>query len=186
MASTTRTFRRGLASQCALPLVLLSIAATIAALTWHSPVSTGDVLPLATVFAGLALCTWWLRHYSRITVGPKGVTVKRIGYTVFTSWENVLDIEYRKPAAIEVKADLTNSPLTRALLHAVAWRDQFNYPGCRETLANGRLIALAPFAQHIRSGELRGAMRQYWPLREAAGVPSAPRVHSRLQQTAHA
>ena len=187
MDSTTHTLRRGIISQCALPTGLLIVAAVFAALAMLNPTAAGNNASLAMIFAGLAMSIWSLRHYSCIIVAPQGVTVRRVGYTVFARWEDVLDVEYRTPAAIELKTPVQKSGLSQLLQHAVAWRDRFRYPGCQNTLANGTLIALTPFQQHIKTGELRRAIRRHWPLNEATKRPlSEPRVHARLHHTAQA
>lgn len=183
LESKIQIFRRSLTSQWAIPLSLMAIATTILAQTWLGGEQSWSRYSLVLILFGLAMTTWSLRHYSCIAISADGVMVRRIGYTLFSSWDNVLEIEYRVPAAIELKATPLDSENPNSLKRQlIAWRYRYSYPGCQAMLANGTLIPLDPFTSQIKSGELHSAIRHHWP-RLSDSVRKVPKVS---QQTSFA
>jgi len=162
--SKTQIFRRSLVSQCALPLCFIGISLAMLTFMWRTGEFALSNVSIALIFAGLAMTTWSVRHYSCIITNAYGVMVRRVGYTMFSSWDNILDIEYRSPPAIELKTCALTSKIPDALRPCIiAWQDCLRYPGCQNALANGTLIPLSPFRHHIKSGALRSAFRHHWP-----------------------
>ena len=184
MDSKIQIFRRSLTGQCAIPLSLLAIAATILMQTWLGGEHSWSRFSVVLILVGLAMTTWSIRHYSCIAISADGVMVRRIGYTLFSSWENVLEIEYRVPAAIELKTTTLDSQDPDSLKRRlIAWRYKRSYPGCQAILANGTLIPLDAFMSHIKSGELHSAIRHHWP-RLSYSTGKAPQVSQQVSFTA--
>ena len=157
------------------------------AFMWHSGDYAIGNVSMVLIFAGLAMTTWSVRHYSCIITNAYGVMVRRVGYTMYCSWDNILDIEYRNPPAIELKSSALASKVPDVLKPCViAWQDSLRYPGCQNALINGTLIPLSPFRHHIKSGALRSAFRHHWPtvstsIQDSSCEIAAP---ARVQQAA--
>jgi hypothetical protein len=186
--STTQIFRRSLFGQWALPLCFIGLSGTTLAFMWQAGDYALGKISIVLIFAGLAMTTWSIRHYSCIITNSYGVMVRRIGYTMFTPWDNILDIEYRNPPAIELKKSALTSTIPKPLRRCViAWQDSIRYPGCQQALADGMLIPLAPFRHHIKSGAMRSAFRHHWPKVNTTTDDHQPHqapVAARLQQAA--
>ena len=135
------------------------------------------LLLTALIVTVLLVPAFYLMWQSRLVLTETHITHYQFGYTVRSSWTNAQEL-CLTPG---VEALILREPGTRSRLLRLSVRllqgalpvfaGSFGDP---DTLAEGRLIFLAPFMRHWRHGDLRRDFERWAPHLFGA---SAPRLH---------
>lgn len=175
----------------------LGSAMSLAVLTSEAPVGQGTlvfVLASSMLFFDLCLLIMLGIWRIRLELSPEGIEYHTLGWSIQTSWDNVVGVEQvRYPRQAPVEALLLKAPASRRSW----WLDSFLFLQPLMyvvALLNGRpshWLNMAAYEQSIpigyfdpawTSGPLGNNLRQYAPqLFGKAASPAAPRLHTSME-----
>jgi hypothetical protein len=140
--------------------------------------TAGALWITAGIFTAIMLPVHWLIRRTRLELDRDGIRLVQTGWSLATSWSEVsgVRLERGREGLITRSPMAGPGPETLAGARGVALGGDPMFDATeRALLAERRYIPLAPFAWHLRSGNLRDALCHFAPqLTEVFAAPLPP------------
>ena len=108
----------------------------------------------------------WIARWTRLELSPAGVRVRQCGYTLETSWTNVVELRLGHGR----EGFVTKEPMTGKGPAVLAWfrglgvgRTRFYDDEQRVLLGQRRFIPIEAFAWYLRRGKLAADIERFAP-----------------------